>query len=102
MGDELLAFIRATRAGLSDAQLFRALDIPVPQSVLALEADAAAPPSKKRKKALPVPKFSDEAVASMFRRSCGMPRRKLAHLNTIDDVIGLIERYALSAPRCHL
>lgn len=91
MSDELLTMIRSLRAGLSDADMFRALGLDVPGALLAAEAEAVAP--KKRKKPLPVPKYTDQAVAAIFRSRYGMPRAKLTAFNTLDDLTTLIERY---------
>lgn len=89
---ELLLFIKSIRPGLTDAELFRALGVPLPSSLLALEAEAAGA-AKKRKKPLPVPRFSDEAVAALFRASVGgWPRRKLPDINTLDDLTALIDK----------
>jgi hypothetical protein len=91
---ELLLFIKSIRPGLTDAELFRALGVPLPSSLLALEAEAAGT-AKKRKKPLLVPKFTDEAVAALFRASVGgLPRRKLPDINTLDDLTSLINRFA--------
>lgn len=87
---DLLSFIRGQRTSLADIDVFRLLEMPLPSSLVALEA---AQTSKKRKKLPPTPKFTDEAILALYKASRGgLPRQKLLEYNTIEDVVALIER----------